>query len=323
MRNSRSNVVQLLLRTCMSALLNFAAVFFLCAATALSQTPSKSDPRSAPATKSDAAVPASPVELTRARRAAMQSAQAASASSDAAQQQSAVTKDAPRLVQLREQIKTTDFATERTRLQRTLVDYLVALNRKGEAVAELRSMMREDRFDPAGFYNIGNALARLDDSNTAVDAYRKAIEQKHGNYSRASNNMGVVLLRLDRTDEAQQAFTNALRQESFRYAEASYNLGRVYNMRGETNAAIQEWARTLTLDPGHADAALALAHAYAAIGNTTQALTVLDTYTARHGASNEFALARKEITAGSEATVTNEPKKAGATTSAPNTAPNP
>ncbi len=322
MRNSRPNVAQSLPRAHTLAALNFAAMLFLCAATALSQTPSKTEARSAPATKTDAAVvSASPVEQTRVRRAAPQSEQAASASPDAAQQSAAV-KDSPRLVQLREQIKSTDSATARARLQRTLVDYLTALNRKGEAVAELRSMMREDRFDPTAFYNIGNALARLDDSNTAVDAYRKAIDQKHGNYSRALNNMGVVLLRLNRVDEAQQSFADALRQEGFRYAEASYNLGRVYIMRGETNAAIQEWTRTLTLDSGHADAALALARAYAATGNTTQALIVLDTYTARRGASNEFALARKEIVAGSEAAVTNEPKKNSATP-APNTSPNP
>lgn len=299
MRNSRPNVVQSLLRTHTVAALNFAAVFFLCAAATLSQTPSKTAARSAPATKTDAVVSASPVEQTRVRRAAPQSEQAASASPDAAQQ-SAVTKDSPRLVQLREQINSTDSATERARLQRTLVDYLTALNRNSEAVAELRSMMREDRFDPTGFYNIGNALARMDDSNTAVDAYRKAIAQRHGNYSRALNNLGSVLLRLGRWDEAHDTLLAALTQESFRYSEASYNLGRLYAKRGDADAAIREWTRTLRIDPAHTDAALALARAYAEDGASERGLAMLDNFSARNGARAEFSATRREILAARE-----------------------
>lgn len=300
MRNTCPNVVQSLPRARTLATLNFAAVLFLSAATALSQTPSKTGARSVPATKSDVVVSAAPVEQTRARRAASQSeSTTASASPDEAQQSAAV-KDSPRLVQLRDQIKTSDSAAERARLQRTLVDYLTALNRNGEAAAELRSMMREDRFDPTGFYNIGNALARLDDSNTAVDAYRKAIDQRHGNYSRALNNLGSVLLRLGRWDEAHDTLLAALAQESFRYSEASYNLGRLYAKRGDADAAIREWTRTLRIDPAHTDAALALARAYAEDGASERGLAVLDNFSARNGARAEFAATRREILAARE-----------------------
>lgn len=200
-----------------------------------------------------------------------------------------------RLSTLRSQIKDAKTETERARLRRTLIDYLVALDKKQEAIEELRAAAREERFDPVGFYNLGNALVRLDDTETAIVAYRKAIEQRRGHYSRALHNLGVLLMREGRWDEAQEALTSALRQEAYRYPEASYNLGRLYILRGEAALAIREWQRVLALQPDHADAALALARAYAEDGNPERALSVIDSFTARRGANNQLAAARREI----------------------------
>lgn len=200
-----------------------------------------------------------------------------------------------RLSALRAQIAGTQDDGERSRLRRTLIDYLVALRRERDAINELRAMMREERFDPAGFYNIGNWLARLGDTDTAIDAYRKAIEQRRGHYSRALNNLGVVLLRQGRWDEALEALTSALRQEAYHYPEASYNLGRLYSMRGEAALAIREWSRVLALQPDHVDAALALSRAYAEDGNPQRAISVIDAFTSRRGPNSELAAARREI----------------------------
>jgi tetratricopeptide (TPR) repeat protein len=207
-------------------------------------------------------------------------------------------KSKDRISVLREQIENAKTDAERFRLQRTLVDYLVGLGQKSEALAELRQMTREDRFDPVGFYNTGNALARLGDTDTAIDSYRKAISQRRGNYSRALNNLGVMLLRQGRWDEAYEALVNALRLESFNYAEASYNLGRAYAARGEADLAIAEWKRTLALDPDHSDAALALARAYAEDGSPERGLAVLDAFASRQSTSHELAAVRREITSG-------------------------
>jgi len=290
--------------TRLSAAINLVAILFICvaSATAIAQTPNEKTSRSAPTTKTNPATKsdqgaASTSEQIRARR-TMQPEPNAASNSSATRNDEA--KDAPRIDQLREQIKTAASDDERFRLQRTLVDYLVALNHNREAVAQLRLMMREDRFDPTGFYNIGNALARLDDSNTAVDAYRKAIDQKHGNYSRALNNLGSVLLRLGRWDEAHDTLLAALTQESFRYSEASYNLGRLYAKRGDADAAIREWTRTLSIDPNHTDAALALARAYSEDGDPEHGLAVLDNFSARNGARAEFTVTRREILAARE-----------------------
>ncbi len=189
--------------------------------------------------------------------------------------------EAEGISELRAQIKEAKSDSDRAFLQRSLVNLLADQGREAEAITELRAMTREERFDPAGLYNTGNALARLGDSGAAVEAYRKAISQRHGHYSRAQNNLGVVLIRLGRWDEAFEALAGALRVESYTYAEASYNLGRLYALRGETGLAIREWSRTLSLQPEHADAAAALARALAEDGNPERGIRVLDAFTAR------------------------------------------
>jgi len=209
-----------------------------------------------------------------------------------------VTDQAPktdRITALRAQIAEATALDERARLQRVLVDYLIALNRRSEAVKELREMMRENRVDPVGFYNIGNALARLGDTPTAIDAYRKAIDQRKGNYARALNNMGVLLIKQERWDEALKALSSALKLENFRYGEASYNLGRLYAARGETKLAINEWSRAVLAQPDHLDAALLLARALAANGDPDRALAVIDAFVTRQGPNKALIDIRNEI----------------------------
>ena len=172
----------------------------------------------------------------------------------------------PALMALRDEIDAAPDAQERARLQLKLVDHLVLAGRKQEAVAELHSMTAEDRFDPQGFYNVANALARLGELDGAVNGYRKAIDQRKGRYSRAFNNLGVVLMRLGRWEDAYEAFTTALRLEGFRYAEASYNLGHLYAVRGERDLAVREWRRAVLVDPDHTEAARVLA-ASGRVGN--------------------------------------------------------
>lgn len=206
------------------------------------------------------------------------------------------------LEDLRERIEFEKNGAARARMQRELVEGLTAAGRKAEAVDTLRAMLAEERFDPPFFYNVGNHLARLDESGAAVDAYRKAASQRRGHYARAQHNLGVVLTRLGRWEEAEEALTAALKQENFTYAEASYNLGRLHALRGEAGLAIDEWKRTLRLQPGHADAAAALARALAEDGDPEAALAVLDSFNARAGRRGEAAprvvtVARGEIVA--------------------------
>jgi tetratricopeptide (TPR) repeat protein len=164
------------------------------------------------------------------------------------------------VVALREQIDAAPSATEGNRLRLKLADLLLNSGKQTEALAELNGIANSGSFDPVGFYNLGNFFARLGESEAAISAYKTAIEQRKGYYSRAYNNLGVMLLRAGRWDEAHDALLSALKIESFHYAEASYNLGRVYAARGQHDLAVREWQRALTVDPKHDAAKQALTH---------------------------------------------------------------
>jgi Tfp pilus assembly protein PilF len=140
----------------------------------------------------------------------------------------------------------------------------------GRALSQDVQKSEAPAVDPIGLYNLGNTYARRGDNEAAIAAYSKAIEQRHGNYSRALNNLGVVLLRVGRWDEAQEALQSALQLENFRYAEASYNLGRVYAARGQHDLASREWRRALKINPQHDAAKQALASA----GNDDERIVV-------------------------------------------------
>lgn len=159
---------------------------------------------------------------------------------------------------LRDQIAAATVVQDRNRLQLKLADELVKTGHKAEALNDLSAILNANAVDPTGYYNLGNAFARLGETESAITAYRRAIEQRNGSYSRAHNNLGVVMLREGRWDEAYDEFIAALKLENFRYAEASYNLGRLYAARGQSDLAVREWRRALAVDPKHDAAAQAL-----------------------------------------------------------------
>ena len=77
----------------------------------------------------------------------------------------------------------------------------------------------------------------LGETGAAIEAYRKAIKQRKGNYPHALNNLGVMLMRQKRWDEAEEAFTSALKQEGNHYPEASSNLERLSYLRDDDPSA--------------------------------------------------------------------------------------
>ena len=168
--------------------------------------------------------------------------------------------DGDPIATLRAQIEAASLIPDRNRLQLKLAEELVKTGHKTEALTELFAVLNGNGFDPVGFYNLGNAFARLGESQAAITAYERAIEQRKGRYSRAQNNLGVILLREGRWDDAYTAFNSALKLESFHYAEASYNLGRLYAARGQRDLAAREWRRALAVDPEHTAAKQALVY---------------------------------------------------------------
>jgi tetratricopeptide (TPR) repeat protein len=284
-----------------------ALLLLACAPCALAQTP-----QTTPTTQ---AAPQRSGEAVRERRVE------AAVASDKAETPAAESDESKAEVEaMRAQAESAANPAERGRLRLGLAERLAESGRGAEAAQLLRSMLAEDRFDPQLFYNAGNALARLEQSADAAEAYRKAIAQRRGNYSRAQHNLGVVLTRLGRWEEAAEALRSALRLESNQYAEASYSLGRLHALRGDAALAAAEWERTLRLSPDHAFAAVALARALSEGGEGDRALALLDAFAQRaqrRGADvpREVSVARGEIVA--EANVVAARRAMGLKESAP------
>jgi tetratricopeptide (TPR) repeat protein len=203
---------------------------------------------------------------------------------------------------LRAKIAEVKTDAERARLRRALAERLAGDGLKTEAVAELRALLAEDRVDAAHFYNVGNALARLDESNDAIEAYRKAVGQRRGNYSRAQHNLGVVLTRLGRWEEAREALATAVRLEGGIYPEASYNLGRLHAARGEAGPAIAEWTRALAHQPTTRTRPSPSRAPLAEDGDPDRGLLVLDAFSKRLASKGappprEIEVTRGEIVA--------------------------
>jgi tetratricopeptide (TPR) repeat protein len=237
-------------------------------------------------------------EVVRVRRVAAE----ASKPEAAAEESAAPGESGEELEALRAKAEAASSPAERARLRLSLAEALAEGGRRAEALEVVRASLAEERFDPQFFYNAGNALARMGESEGAADAYRKAVAQRRGSYARAQHNLGVVLTRLGRWDEAEAALRAALRLEHDTYAEASYSLGRLHALRGESGLAAAEWARTLRLRPEHSDAAAALARTLAEGGDSEQAYAVLDAYEARAkrrgvAAAREVTVVRGEIVA--------------------------
>src|ERR1700752_1109169 len=79
--------------------------------------------------------------------------------------------DDDQLKSLRDQIAAATVAHDRNRLQLKLADELVKTGHKTEAVSELFAMLKATDFDPISFYNLGNAFARLGETEPAIAAY--------------------------------------------------------------------------------------------------------------------------------------------------------
>jgi serine/threonine-protein kinase len=79
---------------------------------------------------------------------------------------------------------------------------------------------------PTAQYNLGFALQQQRDSEQAINAYRDAIKSRGGNYADAFYQIGSILLDTpNRVQEAAEAFRKSIEQNNGRDPEAFYRLG--------------------------------------------------------------------------------------------------
>ena len=102
------------------------------------------------------------------------------------------------------------------------------------------------------YYNIGIALKEKGDQEAAIDNYKKAIKVKP-NYSEAYYNMANILKVKGDYRAAIESYKKALKINP-EYAEAYYNLGNIFDLNSDHNSAIDNFKKSLKINPNYAQA---------------------------------------------------------------------
>ena len=118
-------------------------------------------------------------------------------------------------------------------------------HRLDEAVSDLQRAHQLAADDPLILNNLGFAQLTAGQSEDAVKTLRAAL-RLDGADRQIRNNLGFALVAADRDDEALRVFRAGLPE-----ADARYNLGLGLEMRGDDDAAVAQYAKVLSTDPGH------------------------------------------------------------------------
>ena len=122
----------------------------------------------------------------------------------------------------------------------------------------------------AGYNNLGNALAKQERIDQAVEAYQQALHVEP-TYAEAHYNLGNLFAPQGKLNEAMHHYQEAVRILPD-FAEAHNNLGNVLAERDELEDAIQHFRRALELSPGRSGIYLNLANALARQGQLDEAI---------------------------------------------------
>ena len=122
----------------------------------------------------------------------------------------------------------------------------------------------------AGAWNLlGNVQVDLQDSQGAVESYRKAVELRPG-YGNAQYNLAVTLEGLGQDAESEAAYRTALQLEPG-MAEAWLGLGNVQLRQQHAAGAGISFRKAIALGPERADAEWGLSRALSALGKKAEA----------------------------------------------------
>ncbi|NIM14670.1 MAG: sulfatase-like hydrolase/transferase [Candidatus Aminicenantes bacterium] len=154
---------------------------------------------------------------------------------------------------------------------------LAEANRPGEAVELLKLCVQKDKFDPENFNFLGVAYYKKGDFANALENYRKALELDH-NHASVFNNIGSIYLRVYLAKRDERAYRLAM--DNFDRAIAidprlfaAYNSrGAAYKFKNQVDKAIEDWKKTIEINPNFIDAYFNIGISYLGMGDRVSAL---------------------------------------------------
>mgnify|MGYP006276015421 CR=1 FL=1 len=137
--------------------------------------------------------------------------------------------------------------------EKALASYFRAAELNPENEKTLRHLERTGPRDAVFFYHLANSYYRIENFESAVECYRKAIEIDEG-YVAAYINLGAAYEKQgNRGWLAEECYTNALRLRPDS-AAATYNLACLLEKWGQIDKALNLYRKVVELRPEHAEA---------------------------------------------------------------------
>ncbi|GHB99205.1 tetratricopeptide repeat protein [Cerasicoccus arenae] len=169
-----------------------------------------------------------------------------------------------------------------TSAEQQALQSIVPLMENGQIVEAARRLKDATTQDSsAAFdYTLGNLYLQAGDTNSAENAYRRALAKQPG-FVRASRNLGLMLTQEGRIIEA----IPALREAIERGDNAPTTLGALafcHYQDSDYSAALTGYAQAVFLNPENADWQLGRAQCLIQLSRAAEALSVAERYLSRH-----------------------------------------
>ncbi|MFZ1917736.1 MAG: DUF3857 domain-containing protein [Terriglobales bacterium] len=162
------------------------------------------------------------------------------------------------------------------------------------AIDLLKRAVNDDANLKDGWYDLGRAYARANNSADAIGAFRKQIELDP-NHKQANLELGLELQQAGKTEEAIAAYRKQLEIAPYE-KESHKNLGLLLAQMGRDSEARTELEAAVAIPPYDPETKLALAQVYSRLGETATAQELMKSLTGSAGGDsgpNIFAAALK------------------------------
>jgi arylsulfatase A-like enzyme/Flp pilus assembly protein TadD len=148
-----------------------------------------------------------------------------------------------------------------------------------KAIELLNICIKKNPLDPENFNFLGVAYFKKGNAAKAMENYRKALELDN-NYASVFNNIGSVYLALYLASKKKDERVYGLAMENFNRALeidprlfAAYNgRGAAYKFKNQVEKAIDDWKKTIEINPNYIDAYFNIGISYLQIGDKASAL---------------------------------------------------
>jgi tetratricopeptide (TPR) repeat protein len=128
--------------------------------------------------------------------------------------------------------------------------YFLSIRSYDAAVRDLRRAVELQPDFPSAHNRLGRALLLKGQEAAAAEEFRKAVEQRGGNYPTAQYNLGFALQQQGERAKAIEAYRGAIESRGGNYPDAIYQVGTILYEQGRWDEAAESFKRTIDQNNG-------------------------------------------------------------------------